>query len=466
MIPDAELLRRYAESRSEESFAELVRRHLNLVYFAALRRSGDAHLAEDIAQSVFTTLARQAALLSRHAVLTGWLYTTTRYTAAKAVRTEHRRKSREQEAETMNELFRDGGISADWEKLRPVIDQALDELDDRDREAVLMRCLQNRPFAEIGVALRLSEDTARKRVERALDRLHALLARRGVTSTSAALAMVLANQASAAAPAGLAASVTGTALAGTTAAAGGWLATFMSISKLQMGIASALAVAGATGYVWQARTNAGLRQEIVAMREQQQAIAALRAENQRLASAVAEVETLRSDDVELKQLEQRVDDAKRVNEEKARLAQARTQELRKAFAEKIRADDQRSQEDIDRMNREGNALVVEYQALVAKAKDPSLGPETHAEAEAAAQAKLETIKQKRDEIRVFSGNARKALTQRLEAFRRSFGDDPNFPLPALQVGNGRFEGRRVPVDGTNSANHPPPTGDWKSMPEP
>jgi hypothetical protein len=264
----------------------------------------------------------------------------------------------------------------------------------------------------------------------------------------------------------LAASVTGTALAGTTATAGGWLATFMSISKLQMGIASALAVAGATGYVWQARTNAGLRQEIVAMREQQQAIAALRAENQRLASAVAEVETLRSDDVELKQLEQRVDDAKRVNEEKARLAQARTQELRKAFAEKIRADDQRSQEDIDRMNREGNALVVEYQALVAKAKDPSLGPETHAEAEAAAQAKLETIKQKRDEIRVFSGNARKALTQRLEAFRRSFGDDPNFPLPALQVGNGRFEGRRVPVDGTNSANHPPPTGDWKSMPEP
>src|SRR5262249_36388335 len=99
--------------------------------------------------------------LARHAALTGWLYTTTRNVAAKAVRAEQRRKAREQEAQAMNELFRDTGDSADWEKLRPVLDAALDELSDSDREAVLMRCLRQRPFAEIGVALDVSEDAAR-----------------------------------------------------------------------------------------------------------------------------------------------------------------------------------------------------------------------------------------------------------------------------------------------------------------
>src|ERR1051326_1778388 len=104
MTPDHELLRRYAEIRSEEAFTELVQRHLGLVYSAALRQvNGDAHLAEDVAQTVFSDLARQARGLSRRAVLTGWLYTSTYYAAAKAVRTEPRRRAREQEAQSMHE---------------------------------------------------------------------------------------------------------------------------------------------------------------------------------------------------------------------------------------------------------------------------------------------------------------------------------------------------------------------------
>src|SRR6266542_2763771 len=105
MTPDGELLRRYAETASEDAFAELVRRHVNLVYSTALRQlNGDTHLAEDVAQSVFTNLARQARALSDREMLTGWLYTAAWVTAAKAARTERRRRTREQEAQTMREL--------------------------------------------------------------------------------------------------------------------------------------------------------------------------------------------------------------------------------------------------------------------------------------------------------------------------------------------------------------------------
>jgi RNA polymerase sigma factor (sigma-70 family) len=468
MISDAELLRRYAESGSESAFAEFVRRNLSLVYFAALRRTGDAHLAEDIAQDVFTTLAQRAPLLSRHAALTGWLYTTTRHTAANAVRTEHRRKSREQEGEIMGELFRDGGPTADWERLRPVIDQALDELDDRDREAVLMRCLQDRPFAEIGAALRLNEDTARKRVERALIKLRAQLEGHGVTSTTTALAVALANQAGIAAPAGLAASVTGAAMAGSSAIAASWLATFMGITKLQVGIVGALVTAGGATYVRQARTNDDLRQELALAGAQQRDIAALRRENQQLAAVAAEVDTLRQDDIAFKQLARRIDEVKKANEEKARLAQNRAKSLRNEMADKIRADDQRAQVEIDRMNREGNALVVEFKVLSAQAKNALITPEARDEAESAAKAKLEAIKSKRDEIRIFTENVRNVLSQRAEELRRISGDGttPDAAPPTIRTGVRQFEIQRVPATSEGPGAQPPAPGELKLIPSP
>ena len=128
MIEDAELLRRYAADRDESAFAELVRRHLGFVYHAALRQcGGDAHRAEDVAQAVFTDLARKAGRLARRPVLAGWLYTSTRYAAAQAVRTEARRQVREQEAHAMNELLAPSPAesAAEWERLRPVIDDEI-----------------------------------------------------------------------------------------------------------------------------------------------------------------------------------------------------------------------------------------------------------------------------------------------------------------------------------------------------
>jgi len=206
----------------------------------------------------------------------------------------------------MEKIFAGDAPAPDWEKLRPLLDEALNEMDERDRDAILLRYFDGRPFAAIGGRLRLTEGAARMRVERALAKLHAALARRGITSTAAALGVALGQQVGAAAPAGLAATVTGGALAASAASAGGWLATFMSMTKLQAVIAGGFVVAGTVGFISQATTNAGLRRETAAQRESQQAVAALRDENRRLASAAAEVEALRRDDAAYQRLAQRV----------------------------------------------------------------------------------------------------------------------------------------------------------------
>lgn len=217
---NSELLRRYVADRSESAFATLVDRHLGLVYSAALRQvSGDAHAAQDVTQAVFCDLARQAPRLTRHPSLTGWLYTSTRYLAAKARRTEQRRRAREQQAHAMNQLLQTGNLDPAWQELRPVLDDAMHELNAADREAVLLRYFEKRPLAEVGARLGLTENAARMRVERAVDKLRAVLAKRGVTSTAAALAASLAQHTVGAAPADLAAQVTRAAL--TAGAAGG-----------------------------------------------------------------------------------------------------------------------------------------------------------------------------------------------------------------------------------------------------
>ncbi|MEO5961512.1 MAG: sigma-70 family RNA polymerase sigma factor, partial [Opitutaceae bacterium] len=253
MIDDAELLCRYVESRSEAAFAEFVARHLKLVYFAALRRvNGNAALAEEVAQQVFTAVAREAATLMRHATVTGWLYTTTRNLAAKTVRAEEVRQRREQALGIYLMQTNAGEPAAvEWERLRPAIDESLEALHDREREAVLLRFFEGRAFAEIGGALKISEDAARMRVDRALEKLRTRLALRGVTSTSGALAGALTAQAGAMVPLGVAATVTSGALAGATVvSATGIIAgatAFMSMTKLGFGVAGIAVLAGALG---------------------------------------------------------------------------------------------------------------------------------------------------------------------------------------------------------------------------
>ncbi len=304
MSDDAELLRRYAEQRSEAAFAELVRRHLNLVYSAAVRLTrGDTHRAEDVAQMVFTDLARKAAALARRPVLAGWLYTSTHYATAKILRTEQRRQTREQEAHAMHELLSSATPEADWDRLRPVLDAAMRELNERDREAVLLRFFEGRGFAEVGARLNLTENAARMRVDRALDKLRMRLSEHGVTSTAAALAMALAGQAVVAAPAGLAATVTGAALTGAAASGGAWaVLQFIAMNKLQIGIVSTVIVAAGTGAVLQQQANAQVQREIDALHQENRQIGGLQEENLRLKQTAAEVAALRADDGALAQL--------------------------------------------------------------------------------------------------------------------------------------------------------------------
>jgi RNA polymerase sigma factor (sigma-70 family) len=255
MLDDAELLRRYAGTASQEAFTELVQRHLNLVYSAALRQVGhDRALAQEVAQAVFTDLARKAATLSHHPVLSGWLYRSTQFAARDALRASCLRKKYEQEAVTMNSLTSNDGPEQQWEQVRPAIDDMLGQLGAGDRHAILLRFFEGRSFAEVATQLKLTEDAARMRVNRALERVRSLLAQRGIASSGAALALVLADQAVIAAPAGLVATVSTAALADAGGAAVGitGLLKFMSTTKMSVGIAGIVALLGIGSAVYQA----------------------------------------------------------------------------------------------------------------------------------------------------------------------------------------------------------------------
>jgi RNA polymerase sigma factor (sigma-70 family) len=294
MTPDGELLRRYAEAGSEAAFAELVQRHVDLVYSAALRQvNGDAHLAHDVSQAVFTDLARKAATLSRHRALTGWLYTGAHFAAAKAVRSESRRRTHEQEAQAMQELLQTPAPDFEWEKLRPVLDQVMHELKASDRDVILMRYFENRQLADIGQRLGLSEDAARKRVDRALDKLRTFLTKRGVTAT-AALAGVLSANAVQIAPTGLAATLASSAVAG--AAGVGTTMTvlkLMSITKLKLAVGVVLAAGVVTPMVVQHKNQVGLVDKISSLQAQIDELTKLKAENERLAGMVADAQNAR-----------------------------------------------------------------------------------------------------------------------------------------------------------------------------
>jgi RNA polymerase sigma factor (sigma-70 family) len=283
MTPDSELLRQFARTNSQDAFAELVKRHVNLVYSAALRQvNGDEHLAKDVAQTVFTDLARKAGSLSRHETLTGWLYTSAHFAAAKIVRTENRRRDREEKF--MREPTHENAPEADWEKLRPALDDAMHELKESDREAVLLRYFENRQFAEVGAKLGLNENAARMRVERALEKLRDIFTKRGVT-TATALASVISANAIQIAPANLAATLT-TASIATVGTGTFTLLKIMTATKLKLGI-SALVVAGAaTAFVIQHQAQEKLRVENEVLQQQ---MAQLQAENARLLAKPAQI---------------------------------------------------------------------------------------------------------------------------------------------------------------------------------
>ena len=275
MMDDRQLLSGYIEEASEAAFRELVARHVNLVYSVALREvGGDEHLAKDVAQVVFVDLARKARSLGRDVVLAGWLHRATRYAARQTLRAQRRRQAREEQAIAMNTT--DSGSEAHWEQIGPELDQALDRLNRGDRDALVLRYFSQCSFADIGAALGSNEDTARKRVTRALAKLRLLLERRGVTTSATTLSALLAAHAVQAAPVGLTATLASTSFAATVSAGGTALTLLklMTMTKLKTGLAGAVVIAAvSTPLVMQYQSAARLREENNVLRSQLQTVA-------------------------------------------------------------------------------------------------------------------------------------------------------------------------------------------------
>ena len=196
-MDDWKLLQEYVERGSEAAFQGLVSRHVDMVHAAAVRQLRDSHLAQDVTQAVFILLARKAASLSSSVILSGWLYRTTAHVASRALRDRIRQQRREQEATMMITTEPADEL---WEKLAPHLDAAIGGLGSTDRDAVVLRFLQQRSFREVGDSLGVSEDAAKKRVTRALEKLRSHLTSRGIAVTGVALAGVFGSHACVAAP--------------------------------------------------------------------------------------------------------------------------------------------------------------------------------------------------------------------------------------------------------------------------
>ena len=299
MTDSQTLLGQYARTRSESAFRELVSRYIDLVYSTAFRLvGGDAQSAQDVAQTVFVALANKAGTLPQDVMLGGWLHQHTRFVAGKLMRTERRRQLRERQAAEMNAI--EDHSESNLAQVAPVLDEAIGQLGAEDRTAILLRFFEHKDFRGVGDALGSSEDAARKRVDRALEKLHVLLKHRSATLSAAALATALAAEAVTAAPAGMVGTTVGIALA-SSAATGGITATLvklMAMTKLKLGIISLFAVAAVSTGIYETGQASRLRGEVQTLQQHQgsfvEQTAQLKSDNEGLSNRLAQSNEARS----------------------------------------------------------------------------------------------------------------------------------------------------------------------------
>jgi RNA polymerase sigma factor (sigma-70 family) len=269
---DLMLLREYARNRSEPAFAALVQRHVNLVYSVAMRQVRDAHQAEEITQAVFIVLARKAGDIGAGVILPGWLCRTARHLGQRALRGENRRRYREQEA-YMHSVSNEPDASEVWAHIAPLLDEAMQGLQPKDHDALVLRFFENKTFAQIGVALGGSEDAAKVRVGRALEKLRKFFGKKGVVLPVATIAGLVSANALQAAPASLSSAVTASVFSATAATSAALLAATKTIAMTtfqKIAVTAALGVAVGAG-IYEAKQASNARAEIQAFRKQQAA---------------------------------------------------------------------------------------------------------------------------------------------------------------------------------------------------
>jgi len=242
MSDDGKLLRQFAETHDEACFEQIVQRHIGFVYAVSLRRLRDSHSAQDATQAVFIALARKAAAVARAPSVIGWLHRSTCYETHNLMRAQANRIARETEALCLGTIS--SQAASETTAIEAVLDEVLHQLSSNDREAILARYFSGQSYVQIGTTLRLSENAARMRVDRALSKLRDHLQRRGITSTAAALAAALPACASTPVPAGMVMTVSSGSVAGAVAAIGATsLWTFMSTAKIAASVAVIVAIA-------------------------------------------------------------------------------------------------------------------------------------------------------------------------------------------------------------------------------
>lgn len=299
MVDDTDqmLIRAYVRSRCEQSFAELVRRHVNLVHSTALRIVREAALAEEVTQSVFLALARHSARLQGRSSLIGWLHETSRNLSINTVRGEERRRQREREAANMKTLNLDESRET-WQQLALHLDEAISQLKRAERDVILWRYFEHKTAEQIGGLLGLGPDAARKRVARATDHLRTIFAKRGVSISAASLAAILSVEAVKAAPAGLAVAAIASANSLASLTTTSTIQMIMASTQAKIGIAVLVAASVTTPILLQHLANRRLKEAVAALRgqtaEQTAEMDRLRKQGERLTADVQSSESRRA----------------------------------------------------------------------------------------------------------------------------------------------------------------------------